>query len=441
MESSPTSVPPIHYDAVVVGAGPYGLSTAAHLLGRGLNVAVFGKTAEFWRRHMPHGMLLRSHWWATNLSDPDGAYGFDRYFRACKTSKKCYPLPREAFIDYASWFQEHAVPCVDETYVAAVEHQGDHFLLTLEDGRKAKSASVVMAIGLHYYADRPVPYDRLPAGLVSHSSEHNDLSRFNGRCVIVIGGGQSAVEYAALLHEAGATVHLVSRRPIFWLPADRAGQRSALERILAPTASISPGWQSWVLEHSPYLLYRFPQESKDRCNRSYCTASASDWLRDRVIGRVARHEGQTVAAWDVADGKVHARISGGEEVSADHVILATGYRVDVARLTMIHPSLLAEIQTEMATPVLSSSFESSVPGLYFVGVTSMRAFGPLYRFVAGCKAAAPRVAAGVARRRIDRPGVGAVQWPGREDRAAEVSRANAPSFLGYGAGSVDEPSV
>src|SRR5947209_19062849 len=105
-------VPDAPYDAVVVGAGPYGLSTAAHLLGRGLSVAVFGKTLELWRTRMPKGMLLRSHWWATNLSDPRTQYGFERFFRESKHDK-CHPVSREAFIDYALWFQERAVPDVD----------------------------------------------------------------------------------------------------------------------------------------------------------------------------------------------------------------------------------------------------------------------------------------------------------------------------------------
>ena len=137
MKTAPLSVSVAQYDAVVVGAGPYGLSTAAHLLGRGLTVAVFGKTLELWRKHMPKGMLLRSHWWATNLSDPRKQYGFERFFKESRY-EKCYPVPIEAFIDYALWFQERAVPNVDETYVSSVERRGDHFLLTLEDGRKVR---------------------------------------------------------------------------------------------------------------------------------------------------------------------------------------------------------------------------------------------------------------------------------------------------------------
>jgi cation diffusion facilitator CzcD-associated flavoprotein CzcO len=385
------------YDAVVVGAGPYGLSTAAHLRGRGLRVAVFGKTLELWRHHMPKGMLLRSHWWASNLSDPAKAYGFERFVQESR-HKKGYPVPLQAFIDYGLWFQQRAVPDVDETYVASIEREGNRFLLTLEDGREVQSAAVVMAVGLYYYANRAAPYDSLPAGLVSHSCDHNDFSRFKHREVIVIGGGQSAIEFAALLQEAGATVQVVARRPIMWLGPDRANERTVLERIRAPNASIAPGWNNWVLDHLPYVFYRFPQESKDRYNSNYMSG-ATDWLRDRVIGKATLRERQTVVAVKAVAGRVDATLADGAKVRADHLLLATGYKVDVAKLRMLDPSLRAEIQTDRAIPVLSPWFESSVPGLYFVGLSSLRAFGPLYRFVAGCGAAARRVASAVARER------------------------------------------
>ena len=148
----------------------------------------------------------------------------------------------------------------------------------------------------------------------------------------------------------------------------------------------------------PYFFYRFPQHIKDRYSRGIGIPAASDWLRDRVIGKAALHEGQAVVKMEVEDGKVDVTISDGEKVGADHVILATGYKVDINKLTMLHPSLLAEIKTDMAIPILNHRFESSVPGLYFVGLTSVRAFGPLHRFVAGCSAAARRVASAARKR-------------------------------------------
>ncbi len=389
------------FDVVVVGAGPYGLSAAAHLLGRGLRVAVFGRTLEMWRDHMPNGMLLRSHRWATNLSDPRQDHGFEQFARDARRDLR-YPVPLQTFIEYGVWFQQRAVPDVDETYVSSIEHQDTRFLLTLQDGREVESQAVVMAIGPYYYANRPEPFTGLPAELVSHSSDHRDFRRFKARDVVVIGGGQSAIESAALLHEAGAAVQVVARRLIQWLEPDRSGTRSILERIVAPDASIAPGWLNWVWDRMPVLFYRLPQPWKNKYNAKY-HSGATDWLRSRVLRKVTLRERRTVTKVEVAHERLKATISDGATVSADHIILATGYTVDVNRLTMIHPSLRAEIETHRASPILSHWFESSVPGLYFVGLTSVHAFGPLYRFVAGCGAAARRVAGAIARGRVGRP--------------------------------------
>ena len=304
-------------------------------------------------------------------------------------------------MQYGLWFQQRAVPDVDETYVASIERQDGQFHITLADGREVQSQAVVMATGPHPFANRLAEYHRLRHEFVSHSSDHSDFDRFKNREVIVIGGGQSAIEYAALLHEAGAKVHVVARRRIMWLAPDRAHERTALERLRAPNASIAPGWRNWVLDHLPYLFYQFPQVWKDSYNSNY-ESGATDWLRNRVIGKVTVHEWRTVVGCEAVDGKLHVNLSDGATLRVDHILQATGYKVDLSKLTMIHPALRAIIQTDRAIPLLSSRFESSVPGLYFVGLTSLRAFGPLYRFVAGCGAAARRVAGAVARARFTR---------------------------------------
>lgn len=382
------------YDVVVVGAGPYGLTTAAHLMSKGLKVAVFGKPLELWRDRMPKGMFLRSHWWAAILSDPRGEYTMERFFKESTTHTACYPLPIGAFIDYGMWFQQHCVPNVDETYVSSVERVDGRFLLTLEDGRKVQSPAVVMAIGLYYYANRPAEYGNLPVELVSHSFDHGDFSRFDGKKLLVIGGGQSAVEYSAMLNEAGAKVQLVARRPIKWLEPDDGSERPLLKQVLAPNAGIAPGWKNWALENIPYLFYRFPQEKKDRYLSSHYNAAASDWLRDRVIGKVVLHEGQK-ATLSEKDGGVEATLTNGEKLHVDHVMLNTGYIVNLKNLSMLHEALASQVLTDRDIPLLSPWFESSVPGLYFTGLSAMRAFGPLYRFVVGNKAAAQRIASAV----------------------------------------------
>ena|SRR6266566_4708487 len=186
-----------YYDGLVVGAGPYGLATAVHLLAYGLEVGIFGKPLQFWREHMPKGMLLRSFWWATGFSDPHQRCCIEQYFR--ETGQQPFdPLPAETIVKYGLWFQKQVVPNVDETYVKTIEREKGQFVLTLADGRVIHSPVVVMAPGLCYYTYCPAESSHLSPNLVSHSSDHRTFDRFAGKSVVIIGGGQSALETAFL---------------------------------------------------------------------------------------------------------------------------------------------------------------------------------------------------------------------------------------------------
>ena len=387
-----------NYEVVVVGAGPYGLSTAAHLLRRGLKVAVFGKPMQFWRENMPWRMLLRSYWWATNLSDPQKQYSLEKYFRDTG-QQPIDPLPAETLIEYGLWFQKHVVPNVDETYVKTIEHKEGQFVVILADGRVIHSSVVVLAPGLAYYTYRPTQYNHLHAELVSHTSEHQTFERFAGKSLVIIGGGQSALETAALAYESGAFVQVIARRPLVWI---RHGpsfpeHRPLMERLLHPKAGIGPGWFNWQLEHFPYFFHHLPRFMKERLMRGiagYGPMGAA-WLKPRVVGKVLLHELKYVEQVKEVDDGVLLILSDNQTLKADHVILGTGYRVDLKNLPMIHPSLLAEIQTYHNAPILNSHFESSVPGLYFPGFSSVSSCGPLYRFVVGTEATAQHIAGSV----------------------------------------------
>ena len=391
------SVPTAYYDTVVMGAGPYGLSIAAHLLGRGLKVAIFGKPLSLWSEHMPKGMLLRSYWWAANLSDPQKKYDFTQYFQLHGLEPPD-PLPVETFIDYGLWFQKHAVPDVDETYIANIERKEHYFEVFLVDGRVIQCSTVVMAPGLAYYTYRPEEFAHMSADLVTHTSDHFTFDGFAGKRVVVVGGGQSALEMAALLYENGAGVDLVARQVVHWLGGDSMKNRTIVRKLRYPKAGIAPGWFNWGLENLPYSFHRLPRATKDRLLRGrgrYGPAGAA-WLRPRVVGKVTMHEMEEIREMKEVGGSVALTLSRNKTLKADHVVLGTGYRVNISNLSMLHPSLLSRIQTYTNAPVLNNRFESSVPGLYFVGVSSVSSFGPFYRFVVGVDAAARRVASSVA---------------------------------------------
>jgi FAD-dependent urate hydroxylase len=383
------------YNVVVVGAGPYGLSAAAHLAAKGLKVGIFGKPLELWQEKMPKGMFLRSHWWASNLSDPQKKYGLKQFFEVSEY-KICYPMPIQLFIDYGMWFQKHVVPFVDPTYISSIERNSKQFVLTLEDGRVVASSAVVMAVGPRYYQHIPSEFAHLPAELLTHSNDHSNFSCFSGKKVAVIGGGQSALEWAALLNEAGASVNVVARRPIVWAEHHGEANRSLIERLRAPDSGIAPGWKYRALEVFPYFFQRFPLDKKARMVRNTHWPTASNWLRDRILGKVVLHEGQMATKIVEDDKGVKLTISDNTRLNLDHVIVATGYQTNVSRVTMLSPCILADIKTRYGSPILNPWFECSVPGLYFIGFSSLQSFGPLYRFVAGAPATASRIAHAVA---------------------------------------------
>jgi cation diffusion facilitator CzcD-associated flavoprotein CzcO len=384
------SAPTTNYDAVVVGAGPYGLSTAAHLLGHGLKVAVFGKTMGFWHEHMPKTMLLRSFWWASNLSDPEKRYGIERYLQE-QGQYKNDPLPIGTFIDYGHWFQKHAVPIVDETYISTIARQGQHFTIKLVDGRVVQSSIVVMASGLYHYTYRPDEYTHLAPEFISHTSEHIMFDHLAGKRVVVIGGGQSALETSALLREAGVAVQLVARRPLYWLPSENTAIPFFIRQLRYPKVGLGFGWRNWALEHYPYAFTRFSRSTKDRFLATFHGPAGAWWLKERIIGKLPIHI-QQVAQVEQTSGGVKLKLANNTTIETDHIMLATGYRADIKLLPMLHPSLLTEIQTYMGSPILNNQFESSIPGLYFAGFSAARSFGPLYRFVVGADASARRVA-------------------------------------------------
>ena len=397
---TPKDVVPVSYvDVVVVGAGPYGLSTAAHLLGKGLQTVVFGRPLSLWRENMPEGMFLRSYWWASNLSDPQKNYGFEQYFQI-HGLRAPEPLPIEMFIDYALWFQKNCVPSIDETYITSIEQQGDRFEVTLEDGRIVRSRAVVMAPGLKYYEYRPAQYEHLSSDVVSHVALYGDFKHLIGKHVVVIGGGQSALENGAIMQEHGVDVTIVSRHPIHWLTDESVNNRSLYQRIRYPRAGIAPGWFNWGIENVPYAFQQLPRAAKDRLlrGRGRFGPAGSHWLKDRILGKVKVHENVSVQHVQETANGVTLKLSDNSVLYADHLVLATGYRADVWKLPMLHANLVSRLHTYQGAPVLNSRFETNIPGLYFVGFSSVSSFGPFYRFVVGTDAAASRLSNAVARK-------------------------------------------
>jgi hypothetical protein len=383
----------------IIGAGPYGLSVAAHLRAANVPIRVFGEPLSFWRNNMPTGMLLRSPWIATHFSDPHGRYLLDDYYRQTgMTVPKL--LPVENFIDYGRWFQEQIAPDVDRRKVTRVEPFDGGFRLTLEDGEPFFARRVVMAMGLLGHEYRPAEFDGLPRSLVSHSSEHTDSKCYRGKRVAVIGRGQSACESAALLHEAGANVELITRGSLIWNadPEKRSGLRKSLRALLGnmliPPSQVGPFPYNWANE-APGVIHHFPQAYRDSWNENSLRATAILWLRPRLKDVPVDQHRRILAARRAGD-QVALTLDNATK-QYDHVLLATGYRTDVDKMGLLDKHMRARIARHNGQPVLSGGFESSVPGLHFVGASAVGSFGPLLRFIAGAGFAARRVARAAAR--------------------------------------------
>lgn len=402
-------------DVVVVGAGPYGLSVAAHLNAFGLNVRVFGETMSFWDRNMPEGMCLRSPWEASQLSDPARSLTIDA-FQTATGVHVSRPVPIGNFVAYGRWFQSRAVPNLEQRKVFEIEKNTSGFRVVLADGEAVQCGRVVIAGGIGPFAVRPPQFADLPRELASHSSEQRDLTRFRGQRVVVIGGGQSALESAALLHESQANVELLVRestvqwtwqRP--WLHTFRP-----VGAVLYAWPDVGPAFISHAVAR-PNLYRLLPRWLQDSWRAKSVRANGVGWLRPRLRD-VRISTSLAVLSASARGNQVELKLSDGSHEIVDHVLMATGYRIDVRKYEFLSASLVSALRLISGCPVLGRGFESSIPGLHFLGAPAVWSYGPLMRFVAGADFAARTVSQSVVRARrgaVGRPTADALQRPQR----------------------------
>ena len=391
MPSSPLPV-------AVIGAGPYGVSIAAHLQHAGVRCRIFGRPMYRWRNQMPIGMLLKSEGKASSLSDPTGSYTLARYCRERNLPFQPVGLPvsLDHFTQYALWFQHHVTRDVEETQVTHVDGARGEFELCLSNGSSLRARRIVVATGLQNTAHIPRALADLPSELRSHSEDHRDVGRFQGKRVIVIGGGQSALEMAALLAEADTEVRIAVRKPtIIWNQLPHARPRPLYLRLRHPSSGLGEGLGLWFYATAPNLYRYLPQRTRfDRVRRELGPAGAW-WLKERILGRIPVLTGHTVLSAERNSGRAVLRMVGPDlkisEVSADHIICATGYRFAPASLAFLSKRLISTIRTVEQQPVLSAAFESTAPGVYITGLASASCFGPAMRFLHGASFTARRL--------------------------------------------------
>ena len=388
-------------EVAIVGAGPYGLSAAAHLKALGMDVRIFGQPMDFWASRMPSGMLLRSPRVASNISDPAGAFSLDAFESSVGVPPRA-PLPLETFVDYGRWFQRELIPDLDLRGVANVRCNEMGFRVALEDGEEFQCSRLVVAAGIGSFQRIPPIFASLPPSQVSHCYQGRDLRNFSGARVAIIGSGQSALESAALLQESGAVVELIARSPVLrWI-----GGHSWL-RHLGPISSmlysppdVGPAGISRLVA-VPRLVKHIPLSIRDKIRTRAVRPAGARWLPPR-LKEVKLTTGRFVTEAASVGPTVEIRLDDGTHRSADHVLLGTGYSVDVSRYPFLAEDLIKDLDRMDGYPSLGAGFSSSIPGLHFLGAPAARTFGPLLYFVAGTEFASRELASHLARNRVVR---------------------------------------
>lgn len=372
---------------VVIGGGPYGIATAARAMESGIETVVVGRPLSFWTDNMPAGMYLRSGpGWHL---DAARVHTFEAYLEERGIAPADVdPMPIAVFLEYARWFQRSKQVCVRESLVSTLlPNDNGSFRITLDTGETLTAESVVAAPGVRYFQHRPEWSAPLPESLCSHTCELTAFDGVEGARVLIVGGRQSAYEWAALIGEHGAeTIDIVHRHDV---PRFERVSWNFVDPYIEQTIAV-PGW--WR---------NLPAREQDAITRQFWEVGRLTlewWLPPRLRGdRFRRHPGTSVVSVTAGgSGPARAGLSDGTELGVDRIVLATGYKADLSRVPYLAEAL-GRIETAGGFPVLDETFQTSLPGLYLPGFTGTRDFGPFFGFTKGCPAAATLVTRGLLR--------------------------------------------
>lgn len=386
----------------IIGGGPYGLSLASHLAARNVPHRIFGQPMAFWSQIARAGSrrYLKSYCFGTNISSPQPGSTFADYNepRGLETFEPCSIAN---FAEYGLWFQERHVDWIEPVDVANVSRRGQSYLLTLSNGDAVEASDVIVATGLANFAKMPHALRALPGALATHTARVESFAAFQGLEVAVIGSGQSSLEAAALLHEAGASPRLLIRKPsTLWMT--RGSRTPTLwQRVRWPVSALGGSPKAWALTQFPGAFHRLPACGRALFLRNFLPPEGAWWLRERVEALVPVEYDTSVVAGQAIGNRVSLRLRGADkqdrELLVDRVIAGTGYEVNVERIPFLAPELRSAIARQGCAPRLDASFQSSVRGLRFAGPASSMSFGPVFRFVAGAEYTARTIAAALSR--------------------------------------------
>jgi thioredoxin reductase len=363
-------------DLLIVGAGPYAYSAAAFARANGIDTHVVGRPMAFWREQMPADMFLRSgpDWHL----DATGEYNFEAFFEERGLRPADFdPVPIALFLEYTEWFRERTSLEVDERMVLDLTTADQGFVATMEDGSMIVADKVLAVPGIRHFLNLPDWFGDVPADRRRHTSELVCFDELAGARVAIIGGRQSAYEWAALLCDHGAEqVHVVHRHPV---PTFAKVSWAFVNPYVDQTLAHRGWWRGLPTVEQQRIVLEFWQVGR---------LTLEPWLVPRLDPRVVTsHPDSTVVEVDVHDREVRLTLSDRTAVTADLVVFASGYKADIARVPYLE-GVLDRVSVIDGFPALSEGFETSLPGLYVTGFASTRDFGPFYGFTKGCPSSA-----------------------------------------------------
>lgn len=356
---------------VVLGAGPYGLSLAALALERSIQTTVIGMPMSFWREHMPARMFLRSSAdWHIDAASNHTIRSFfeDRGIRA----KEVDPIPIALFLEYANWFIRCKRIPIRETHVRHLRQVDGCFEVELESGERLRADRVATAPGIASFATIPTWARDLPRARAAHTFDAVRFENYAGQRVLIVGGRQSAYEWAALIAEHGAErVDVVHRHDT---PRFEFVDWQFVDPLVTNTLTHRGWWRNLADAERESIARRFWEAGR---------LTLEPWLVPRLDrGNVHRWPQTEIveAAEDRRSGELLLRLSNAERLTVDRIVFATGYRADVSRVPYLE-GVLDRLRISDGSPDLDESLQTSLPGLYMTGFVATRDFGPFFGFV------------------------------------------------------------
>ncbi len=333
----------------------------------------------FWREHMPARMLLRSgpDWHL----DAAGAHTLEAYLEERAIAPQDVdPIPLGVFLDYAEWFRRAKGIAAQEDLAVDLTRTDGRFLATLSSGARIAADAVVAAPGIRHFTNAPAWAGAVPPERAAHTCDLVRFEELAGARVLIVGGRQSAYEWAALLAEQGAErIDVVHRHD---LPAFERVSWRFVDPYVERTVRVAGWWRNLPEAEQAAIRRRFWEVGR---------LTLEHWLTPRLARRsIHRWPGTEVVEVNGpagTGGEVRVRLSSGERLPVDQVVFASGYRADLARVPYL-AGVLDQIEVVDGFPVLDEAFATSVPGLYLPGFTASRDFGPFFGFIKGAPAAA-----------------------------------------------------